>query len=105
MLRVDFEFYKGILVVRLTGLLTKYSLMKEDFCSLINYIGFRYVVINLNNVRLIDGFCINYLIKFNHNFTSHTNKSFICLTSSSFLDKFSNKVCIISKESEVLSKI
>ena len=105
MLKVDFEFYKGILFVRLKGILTKYSLMIIYFSSLIDYIGFKYIVFNINNIRLIDAYAIDYLVNYNRSLNSHNKKAFVCLDTSSFISKFSNKIQIINKEKEVLNKI
>ena len=105
MLKVDFEFYKGILFVRLRGILNKYNLLSADFFSLINYIGFKYVVFNINSIRQIDIFAINYLINYSKDLLLSDKKSFICLNEGRLINKFINNVEIISREKEVLNII
>lgn len=56
MLRINMEFRKGILFVRLKGNLTRFNnqtLMKY-LLSIINRQGIKYIVFNLANIKIID---------------------------------------------------
>lgn len=105
MLSVDFEFYKGVLFVRLKGIFTKYSLGCNDFSSLIDYIGFKYIVFNISKIRQIDVYAIDYLINYSKKLLFCNQKSFICLNEGRLANKFINNVEVITRENEVLNKI
>ena len=67
MLKINYEFRKGIFFVRLIGDLDKNNYYKqENFLEeLISYNGFKQVVINTDLLRNVDIYGINYLINFN----------------------------------------
>lgn len=60
MLGIDMEFKKGILFVRLSGILNgdTASLLDKEMTSLIETNGIRYVVLNLKYVEYIDKYGI-----------------------------------------------
>lgn len=104
-LKVDFEFYKGILFIRLKGVLTEYSLSNNIIDKIINYMGFKYIVFNIDNIYQIDSYGINYLINHNLSLKNKEGKVFICQKNNLFLTKFISKVQTITKEREVFNNI
>jgi len=104
-LKVDFEFYRGILFIRLNGVLTEYSLSNNIIDKIINDIGFKYIVFNIDNIYQIDSYGINYLINHNLSLNKKKGRVFICQKNNLFLAKFISKVQTITKEREVFSKI
>jgi len=58
MLKINMEFRRGILFVRLKGALTKYTYKSlEDYLiSVINKHGIKYLIYNLEAVTLIDSY-------------------------------------------------
>lgn len=103
-LKVDFEFYRGILFIRLKGILTKYSLSNTDIDKVINDIGFKYIVFNIDNINQIDAYGINYLINHHEALKNRDGKALICQNNKLFLNKFISKVQTITKEREVFKK-
>lgn len=105
MLKTDFEFYRGILFVRLRGILTKYSLINNNIDKVVNKLGFKYIVFNIDNINQIDAYGINFLINYNNSLKSKNGKVIICQNNELFLEKFISKVQTIKKEREVFNKI
>jgi len=58
MLKINMEFRKGILFVRLKGVLTKYTYKSLDnyLIPVINNYGIKYIVYNLEALTLIDDY-------------------------------------------------
>lgn len=58
MLKINLEFRKGILFVRLKGALTKYTYKSLDnyLIPVINNNGIRYLVYNLEGVTIVDNY-------------------------------------------------
>ena len=56
MFKTDIEFKKGVLFIRVSGILDKTNSikLKKEIIPLILKNGFKYVVLNLNQVNLID---------------------------------------------------
>lgn len=105
MLKTDFEFYRGILFVRLRGILTKYSLINNNIDKVVNKLGFKYIVFNIDNINQIDAYGINFLINYNNLLKSKNGKVIICQDNELFLEKFISKVQTIKKEREVFNRI
>ena len=78
MLKVNFEFRKGVLFVRLRGNLDKDNYKVSELNNLIENIGLKYVVINLNDITSIDTYCIDCLINFSNKLSSDNGKILIC---------------------------
>ena len=102
MLRIDYKFINGIIFIRLNGVLTKYSFLKSDINKFISYMGFKYIVFNINNVRLVDGYVINYIN--NKSLSLNDGILAVCNNKEWLKNKFINKVLFISKESDILKK-
>lgn len=105
MLKTEFEFYRGILFIRLKGVLTKYSLINNNIDKIIDYIDFKYVVFNIDNINQIDAYGINYLINHNNSLNKHNGKVLICQNNNLFKSKFISKVQTITREKEVFNII
>ena len=74
MLNINMEFLRGILFVRLKGVLNKNTVEKldEEVTSLIESNGVRNIVFNVNNLNSIDHYGINALL---HNYEICRNNS------------------------------
>lgn len=105
MLKADFEFYKGILFVRLKGILTHYSLINNNINLIVDGIGFKYVVFNINDIRQIDVDGIKYLINYCNSLEKRNSKALVCVAGQPFFEKFKKWVPVINKEKEVFNKI
>lgn len=64
MLDINLEFYRGILFIRLKGLLNKttVSKLKEEVNDLVKENGIRNLVFNISELKSIDCYGINALI-------------------------------------------
>ena len=80
MLKINYEFRKGIFFIRLIGDLDKNNYYKqENFLEeLISYNGFKQVVINTDLLRNVDIYGINYLINFNKILRSKNTNLVLC---------------------------
>lgn len=103
MLSVNREFYKGVLFVKLKGLFIDGSFSCFEMDSYLS--GFKYVIIDIDNVKEIDGVGINYLINYSKMLKVCDGKVFIIKSNSLFLDKFISKIQIIKDRNEVLERI
>lgn len=79
MLETDMEFKKGILFVRLKGVLNGDTCtnLEDDLTSLIRNNGIRYVLINLEEITYIDKYGVNIIIKNYINISSNEGKLII----------------------------
>lgn len=80
MLGINMEFRKGILFVRLKGILDKYTLQnfKEEVSDLIKKNGIKYLVMNLNHLEYIDDTGMKQLVKDYRQVASLDGKVVIC---------------------------
>lgn len=80
MIKIDMEFKKGLLFIRLTGDLNKIS--NSEFRNTVFPIvlknEFKYVVLNLLNLNTIDDLGIESLIDLNHIVETWKGKTSIC---------------------------
>lgn len=102
MLKTDFEFYKGILFIRLKGNLTKSNIKKSNINKILNTLKCKSIVFNISKINSIDAYAINYLINYNNYIKSKQGQVFLCHDTLNFVNKFSTKIKIIRKEKEVL---
>lgn len=80
MLEISMEFRKGILFVRLYGILngdTCYKL-KENLTDLIKDNGIKYVLINLSNIHYVDKYGIYSILDNYKNIVHNQGKLMIC---------------------------
>ncbi len=104
MLKLNFEFRKGIFFIRLIGDLNKesYRLIDDEVKELITLNKFKYIVINTNHLRNVDIDGLNYITKIY--FLTRENKSNLVICDRFKVCKilFNNNVPLIASELEVL---
>ena len=93
LLNIDIEFHKGILFVRLAGVLNKNTVekMNEEVTSLISDNGVRNIVFNINDLDSIDYYGINTLL---HNYEicrNNKGKILVCGLNNILVKKRINK--------------
>lgn len=105
MLDVNYEFRKGILFVRLLGSITTNNIAKlNSVFNIINQAGIKAVVINLDNIKAIDAYFINYLLSYYDFYIEDDKKMFIC-SSNCFKNKFEHHIPIIRSEIDAFNVI
>lgn len=79
MLDIDMEFKKGILFVRLKGILNgdTCTLLDEQLTSLVRNNGIKYVLLNFSDLNYIDKYGINIIIKNYLNIATNSGKLII----------------------------
>lgn len=94
MLKVNTEFRKGIMFVRIKG-----NLNKDNINILLDYEDFKYVVFNLDNLLSIDSDAINYIIDYNSKIKKDNGKLIICEKNSNLANNlFKNIIPVIDNE-------
>lgn len=85
MLKIDMEFKKGILFVRLEGSLNKCNIEKfnNEVIPVVLKHGLKYVVVNLDKLNAIDTKGIESLMELNQIVTEFDGKTTLCSLSSS----------------------
>lgn len=80
MIKIDMEFKKGILFIRLQGLLTKSNNreFRNEVFPLILKHEFKYIVLNLSNVNSIDEVGIDSLLDLNNIVSSWKGRASLC---------------------------
>ena len=106
MSKVDYEFKKGVMFVRFLGTLINYNYKEiiDNVIYVIKRIGIKLVVFNLDNIKAIDAFCIDYLLKCNKIIKEEDGKMFIC-SNNCFKTKFWHRIPIIRSENEAFNVI
>ena len=104
MLKLIFEFRKGIFFIRLIGNLNKdsYTLIEKEVTSLIEDNHFKYIVINTNYLDTIDLTGLNYITKIYYLTKENKSKLVICDKTNLLKVLLNNNVPNISDELEVL---
>ena len=104
MLKINFEFRKGIFFIRFIGDLTKETYSKEDnkLISLINDNKFKYIVINTNYLEKVDLDGLNYITKIYYMAKENNGNIVICDKLKIFKTLLNGNVPSISDEIEVL---
>ena len=105
MLRVKLEFYKGILFVRFKGILDKNNIKETDLNNILEELGFKMVVFNINDIKAIDSYGIKFLINYNTKLKKYNGKAIVCQNNKEFIDKFIPKIKFIKKEKEVFNTV
>lgn len=72
MLKINFEFSRGILFVRLKGDLNKYNIKDLKIKD------FKFIVLNIDNMYSIDSYSIKYLNNIYKNNQSKNGKMIVC---------------------------
>ena len=107
MLNIDIEFQRGILFVRLAGVLNKNTIekMNEEVTSLIGSNGVRNVVFNVNNLDSIDYYGINTLL---HNYEicrNNKGKMLVCGLNNVLIKKRLNKSRLLNYMHETTDEL
>lgn len=108
LLKVNFEFRKGIFFIRFIGNLNKKNYFEKLSLlnNLIDNINFKYIVFNIDELSSIDIYGINYIISYNSKLKEQNGKLFICEKNKNLVKGiFKNKIESIDSEIEVLSLI
>jgi len=106
LIKVNYEFRKGVMFVRIIGVLVSYNYKDtiDNIIYIIKNIGIKFVVFNLNNIKAIDAFVIDYLLKCNRLIKEDEGEMFIC-SSNCFESKFKHRIPIIRSEIEAFNVI
>ena len=80
MLKIDMEFRKGILFIRLCGKLNKYTVhqIDENVIPVILKHGLKFIVVNVDKLESIDSHGIETLIKLNELVSKWNGKTTLC---------------------------
>ena len=104
MLRINFEFRKGIFFIRLIGNLNNQNYKKKDkfIKNLIIENRFKYIVINTNYLDTVDLDGLNYLLEIFYITKNSESNLVICDKNSIFKRLLNNNIPSIKDELEVL---
>ena len=104
MLKIIFEFRKGIFFIRLIGNLNNQNYEKEDLKlkRMILENKFKYVVINTNYLEQVDLDGLNYLLEIFYITKQNESNLIICDKNSIFKRLLDNNIPSIKDEIEVL---
>lgn len=104
MLKINFEFRKGIFFIRLIGNLNNENYKQEDIelKKLILENRFKYVVINTNYLEKVDLDGLNYLLEIFYITKENESNLVICDKSSIFKRLLNDNIPSIKEEIEVL---
>lgn len=102
MLKINFEFRKGIFFIRLIGNLNNNNYKKDELKNLILENKFKYVVINTNYLKKIDLDGLNYLLEIFYLTTKNKSNLVICDKNDIFKKLLNNNIPSIKEEIEVL---
>lgn len=80
MLKINMEFRKGVLFLRLIGRLDQnsYKYLQKEADNLINNIGIKYMIINLEEIEKIDHFGLRLLSNIYQDISSKQGTFIIC---------------------------
>ena len=102
MLKINFEFRKGIFFIRLIGTINNKNYKQEELKELILGNKFKYVVINTNYLKKIDLDGLNYLLEIFYLTTKNKSNLVICDNKNLFKRLLNNNIPSIKDEIEVL---
>lgn len=105
MLKINLEFRKGVLFVRLKGNLNDIDCL-SDVDNTISNIGLKYIVLNLNEIRCITSNSVNYILNYNDKILSSNGKLILCEEDnliSTYL--FKNKIPYVKNEIQAFDLI
>ena len=106
MLKINFEYRKGIFFIRLSG-----NLNEKNYCKkinilnkLMNDIKFKYIVFNIDNLSSIDIYGINYIIGYDALVKENNGELFLCEKNKNIVSGiFKNKIKSIENELEIFN--
>lgn len=105
MLEINYEFRKGLLFVRLSGVLTS-NTSKELSISLQDLIvnkGVKYFVINMDEINYIDKSGVDLLLKKYNDVILHDGKLIICCNSNIHLNSIDKRLEFIKRSYDELT--
>lgn len=105
MLKINLEFRKGVLFIRLNGSLNdKESL--DNINNLINEIGFKYIVFNVDNLKCIDLDGIKCILNYQKLLLNKHGKLLLCESEKNMSDRFfKNRIPNITTEIQAFDLI
>ena len=86
MFKINTEFRKGIMFVRINGNLNK-SNINTIFCE-----DFKYIVFNFDNLLSIDSYSIKYIINYNNIIKNNNGKLIICDSNNNLINNLFNGI-------------
>lgn len=101
MLKMNYEFRKGILFVRLLGNFDKdnYQRNLHKLNELIEEIGITNIVLNIDEIKSIDIYGINYILNYYRIFQSKKGRFIICEKGCMITEKiFRNEIPWVESE-------
>ena len=104
MLRINVEFRKGVLFVRLDGTIENDNYLKS-INNLIESIGIKYIVLNIENIKFVDVNSINHIINYNKEILKKNKHLLICDNNINRSKIFKNSIPNISCEIDAFSLI
>lgn len=104
MLRINTEFRKGVLFVRLIGKIENENYL-ESINNLVSDIGIRYVVLNIDKLEYVDVNSINHIIDYNKKMLKNKGCLLICDANKNRDRVFKNVIPNIKCEIEAFSLI
>jgi anti-anti-sigma factor len=102
MLKINTEFRKGVLFVRLSGQINNVKDL-EAINTIIEDIGIRYIVLNINNLRYVDVNSVNHIMDYNKQMLKNKGRLLICDTNQRRKKIFNNIIPNITCEIDAFS--
>lgn len=105
LLKINLEFRKGVLFVRLNGKLNDKDSL-DNINSLINEIGIKYIVININNLKCIDLDGIKCILNYQDKLINNNGLLLLCESNNLISNRiFKNKIPYINNEIQAFDLI
>ena len=98
------EYYRGLLFVRLTGRLSNSDYLKT-LDEVVEKIGIRYIILNMNKIESVSLECINHIKKYNNKLLKKKKYLLICDSNSRRRRLFKNIISNIDSELDAFSLI
>ncbi len=103
MLKTNIEFRKGVLFIRLNGIIDSEKYL-EELNNLIEEIGIKYVVLNIGSIKYFDVKSIKNIVNYNKKILKERKKLLICDNNTN-REKLFNNIPNINCEIEAFSLI
>ncbi len=104
MLKINTEFRKGVLFVRLSGQIEDDNYL-ESINHLIENIGIKYIVLNIDNLMAVSVESINHIIDYNQKILKNKGRLLICDANHNRKVLFENRIPKINCEIDAFSLI
>lgn len=86
MLKINTEFRKGIMFVRIKGSLNKSNI------TTITCDDFKYIVFNFDNLLSIDSYSVDYIINYNNKIKNDNGRLIICDSNCNLINNLFNGI-------------